>query len=413
MDSYLSGHSVIKQIPVSDLTQGMFVHDLNCGWLDHPFARSRFLVADSKTLERIHRLPVNAVYIDTRKGLDVVGAPTQQDVQRRQQRAIEALLESDTAPPPDATHRLFDDELPHAASITRDAHRLIGQMMTGIKLGKQVKIDATEAVVERMTQSLLRNPDALLALGRIRCADQYTFEHSINVCTLMVAFGHFLGLHAHTIRALGSGAMLHDIGKVKISDALLNKPGKLTEQEFAIMQTHVQHGAELLAMSAVDPVARAVVAEHHERWDGSGYPRGVHQDQISYYGHMAAIVDVYDALTSDRCYHAAMAPTEALRKIYEWSRYQFHPELAQQFIRFIGVYPSGSFVQLASGRLAIVLDRGEDRLHPRVRLVYDTLRRRMLSATDIDLAQGDDRIEGYADPATWGLDGQQILRQKL
>lgn len=391
----------------------MYIHDLNCGWLDHPFARSRFLIKDDKTLDQIRKLPISHLYIDTSKGLDLKGAPTQREVQARQQQAIDALLESNLPPPqpPQERRHTLDEELPHAATITRDAHRVINEMMQGIKIGKQVKVDEASAVVERMTRSLIRNPDALLALGRIRTVDQYTFEHSINVCTLMVAFGHFLGLHYHTISAIGTGAMLHDIGKVRIDDKILNKPGKLTEAEFRLMQTHVVLGEQLLAGSSLDPVGLAVVLEHHERWDGSGYPRQLREEQISYYGQMAAIVDVYDALTSDRCYHAAMCPTEALRKIFEWSSQQFHPQLTQQFIRFIGVYPVGSCVRLSSGHLAIVMDRGEDRLHPRVRLIYDTLRQRPVAPTDLDLAHSGDKIEGYGQPEQWGLDSQRLLRQ--
>ena len=405
--------SEIKQIPVSSLTEGMFVHDLNCGWLDHPFARSRFLIRNRETLERIQRLPISTVSIDTRKGRDITAAPAREALRSEQPRVLDAPRQTPVAPAAPPHRHSFDQELPQAAAITRDAHRVIAQLMQGIKLGQQVRLDATASVVQRMTRSLLRHPDALLALGRIRRVDRYTFEHSINVCALMVAFGHDLGLHPETVNALGIGAMLHDIGKVKISDALLNKPGALTEAEYRLMQTHVRHGHHLLADAGIDPAALAVVSEHHERWDGSGYPRQLRGEQISDHGQMAAIVDVYDALTSDRCYHAALCPTEALRNIYAWSGSQFQPELAQQFIRFIGVYPVGSFVQLASGHLALVLDRGDDRLQPRVRLLYDTLRQRRIPSHDLDLAEADDAIQGYGDPGRWGLDGQQLLRQLL
>ncbi|WP_210395786.1 HD-GYP domain-containing protein [Motiliproteus sediminis] len=402
---------MIKQITIDALTVGMYIDDLNCGWLDHPFARNRFLVKDAKTLAKLRALPVQTLYIDTERGLDVIDAPSRQEVEEQQQQAVEAIIE---APAPAPVENLgFDQELVNAHEITRDAHRVIGELMSGIKLGQRIRVAAAEEVVERMTRSLIRNPDALMALGRIRSVDHYTFEHSINVCTLMVAFAHYLGLHPETIRSIGTGAMLHDIGKVTIADQILNKPGKLTEEEFRIMQGHVASGQQLLRECEVEPTALAVVAEHHERFDGSGYPLGLKGEQISHYGHMAAIVDVYDALTSDRCYHDAIAPTAVLRKIYDWSQHQFHPQLAQQFIRFVGVYPAGSVVELASGHLALVLERSDDRLNPRVRIFYDTLRKRSVEPYDFDLAGDQDHIHRYADLAAWGLDAQPLLRRLL
>lgn len=196
-----------------------------------------------------------------------------------------------------------------------------------------------EPSVSKMTSSILRNGGALLSLCRIKDKDNYTFQHSVSVGALMVSFCNAMGMSKEVIHHAGIGGMLHDIGKMKIPDRILNKPGKLTEQEFAVMKCHVVESKQiLLQTTGISETAVLVAAQHHERHDGSGYPAGLKGEEISQLGQMAAIVDVYDALTSDRCYHKGMAPTDALRKIYEWSKFHFNPQLVQAFMRSIGIY---------------------------------------------------------------------------
>jgi len=184
----------------------------------------------------------------------------------------------------------------------------------------------------------------------------------------------------------------------------------LSEQEFKVMRNHVIHSKLILAQSSgVDEIAMAVAAEHHERYDGSGYPNGLKGDQMSYYSQIAAIIDVYDAITSDRCYQKGLPPTESLRRLYEWSETQFNRELTLKFIRFIGVYPPGSVVELDSQRLALVLAKTQNPLKPQVRLVYDTAHRRLIQPQDIDLSDSKDLIKGYAQVEDWGLSQQKLL----
>ncbi len=305
----------------------------------------------------------------------------------------------------------YYQELNRAISLSKDASQLINNTMNDVRLGKQVKLEQTSKTVERMTQSLMRNPNALMGLGRIRDADQYTFEHSVSICTLMVAFAQYLDLDADTIQQIGIGAMLHDIGKIRVPEEILNKPGKLTDEEFEVMRSHVVLSRETLEQApGITEVALAVAAEHHERYDGSGYPLGLKGDEISFYGQMAAIVDVYDAITSDRCYHKGMAPTAALRKIYEWSKFHFNPELAQRFIRFVGVYPAGSVVELKSNHIALVLSKdSKDPLNPSVLVVYDTDARKMITPQERDLKAHQDNIVGYTIAENWGLETRKLM----
>ena len=410
MSTAANGH--IKKITTDRLRPGMYVHDLNCGWLDHPFARSKFLIKDPSTIKTIAGHGIREVYIDTRKGSDDVEATPREVVREELQQELDEVLES--AQHENATS--LREELEAAAAISHEANSLITNIMQDVRLGKQVEVERVTPMVDQMVSSIFRNQDAMLSLQRVRNRDQYTFEHSVSVAVLMVTFAKELGLPRETIQDIGVGAMLHDIGKIKVPDEILNKPGKLTDDEFAVMRNHVVYSAEILADTpGVSHTAIAVAAQHHERWDGSGYPHGLAGDKISTYGQMAAVVDVYDAITADRCYHKGQEPTAVLRKLLEWSQHHFNPTLVQQFIRCVGIYPVGTLVQLESGRLAVVTEAGEKGpLYPTVRAIYDMGKKDFLSPLEINLSNptaqsGDDRIVAFADPQQWGIDPRLFM----
>jgi putative nucleotidyltransferase with HDIG domain len=268
-------------------------------------------------------------------------------------------------------------------------------------------------VVERIGDSILRNGDALLALCRVKTKDDYTFQHSVSVGALLIAFCRELGMDADEVHQAGVGGMLHDLGKVRVPDAVLNKPGRLTDEEFAVMKGHVVESRRILEDTPnISDIALRVAAEHHERYDGSGYAAGLKGEAISRIGQMAAICDVYDAITSDRVYHKGMAPTEALRKIFEWSKFHFNPQLTQAFLRCIGIYPVGTLVKLESGRLAVVLAQHEGNLlQPLVRIVFHAKGDHYLKPEDLDLARPGcaDRVLGYEAPEQWGIDPMRFM----
>ncbi|MEH6649690.1 MAG: HD-GYP domain-containing protein [Motiliproteus sp.] len=405
---------MIKKTSVSDLKVGIYIHDLNCGWMDHPFARSRFKINSKKTLEKIQSLNIKAVYIDTNKGLDLPGAPSREDANRDQLAVVERLAQKKAAPKP--RQKTFQDELSNGVEVLRKANQLVTEMMHDVGAGKKLELHQPSHIVERMTQSLIRNPDVLPALTQIRNADHYTFQHSVSTCTLMVAFCQYLGVPPDKITSIGVGTLLHDIGKVKIPDKILNKPGRLSDDEFNVMRSHVVHSKLILAqIPGVDDVTVAIAAEHHERYDGSGYPEGLKGDQMNYYSQIASIIDVYDAISSDRCYQKGLPPTESLRRLYEWSEAQFDRELVQQFIRFVGVYPPGSIVELESRYLALVLSKTDSPLEPLVRVVFDTSKEQLVQPRDIDLSTVtvDDKITHYAQVGNWGLSRQKLLELML
>jgi putative nucleotidyltransferase with HDIG domain len=253
----------------------------------------------------------------------------------------------------------------------------------------------------KMITSIFRNQNALLSLGRIKQADEYTYMHSMSVCVLMISFGKHLGLDLKQLRDIGVGAMLHDIGKMKVPQDILHSKRPLTEKEYEKMKEHVEFGRTILEETGgIAETSVLLTAQHHERLDGSGYPNRLKGDRISTYAQAAAIVDVYDAITSERCYRRGVPPTEALRRIFEWSKCYFDNELVQQFIRCVGIYPVGSLVRLESGLLAVIINNDEKSLlHPVVRIIYDTKKGKHTAPYDIDLSKGEgDRIASYEVP---------------
>jgi putative nucleotidyltransferase with HDIG domain len=396
---------VIKKIPTADLKLGMFVHDLNCGWLDHSFLRNSFMLRKEADLEKILQSGISEVYIDTIKGIDCLDAPTEAEVQ--DELAARIRGQAATARPP-ASRTTYAEELGFAKRILKEANQVIHSILVDVRLGRQIQVERVHPVVSQITESILRNQGTLVSLCRIREGDTYTFQHSVSVCALLATFCRAMGMNPETIHEAGMGGMLHDLGKMRVPDHILNKPGKLTEAEFAVMKDHVVLGAEVLRRTpGISRTVLQVAEEHHERYEGTGYPKRERGAEISQLGRMAAIVDVYDAITSNRIYHKGMEPSAALTRLFEWSDHHFDPDLVQRFIQAIGIYPVGSLVRLDSGRLAVVVEQGsQGLLAPVVRVVHDPRLGRQVRPHDLDLSNpssGGDSITGKEDPEAWGI----------
>lgn len=397
---------MIKNIDVDQLQRGMYIHDLNCDWMAHGFLRPRFLLKTDAHLEQIRRLGLREVSIDTGKGDDVSNTPFLSEINV----AVAPARSGEQQPVSLA------DERVQAKRIHQEAIGVVNGLMADVRLGQQIDLERANPVIGEMVDSIFRNQDALLGLTRIRHMDRYTFEHSVNVAVLMVSFARSLDLDRALIHDIGIGALLHDLGKTEVPAEILNKPGRLTDEEFAIMRGHAVHSRDILAVvPGIPAAALAVAAEHHERLDGSGYPHGKAGTAISRYGQMAAIVDVYDAITSDRVYHQGMEPSQALRKLLEWSNQHFDPQLVQQFIRCVGIYPVGTLVRLRSGRLGVVVASSrEGLLQPVVRVFMDARQRRYLTVHDIDLSRqrkgSEERIECAESPERWRVNPEELLQ---
>ena len=403
---------MFKKVDSSQLKVGMYVHDLSCDWMTHPFMRNRFLLRSDDEIRKIIAAGIHDVVIDNSKGLDVQDAPTVAQAAA----AIERELVQIASAPQLVTRVSLGMELARATQLRKQASGLVRTVMADVRLGNAVDIDRVEPMVAEITESILRNPGALVGLLRIKTKDDYTFLHSISVCALMVAFCRSRGLDAATTHQAGLGGLLHDTGKALVPDAILNKPGPLSPEEFALVQRHPRDGhAILLQTPEVGPIPLDITLHHHERRDGSGYPDGLAGDAIGELAQMAAIVDVYDALTSERSYHRAIPAADALRKIYEWSKFHFNPVFAQDFMRCVGIYPVGTMVKLESGRLAVVIEAHESNLlAPKVNVFFSTRSNAYIKPETVDLSRGlgfggGDKIVGHESAAKWQVDPMRFL----
>lgn len=394
---------MLKKIGVEDLRMGMFVHELCGSWIDHPFWRSRLKLDDPAVLQQILDSPVKEVMIDITKGLDVA--------------APEPEPELEVAPPPEPAKPApahltepkvsLEVEMGRAAKVCATARGAVASMFQEARMGKAIDAKHALPVVEEISSSVRRNPGALIGLARLKSKDDYTYMHSVAVCALMVSLARQLKLDDHQTREAGMAGLLHDIGKMMVPLSILNKPGKLTDDEFVSVKNHPMEGYKLLkAGSGVSDITLDVCLHHHEKMAGNGYPEKLKGEQLSIFARMGAVCDVYDAITSNRPYKNGWDPSESIRKMAEWSGPHFDPAVFQAFVKSIGIYPVGTLVKLESGRLGVVTEQHEKSLlAPKVKVFFSTKSQSYIPPQVLDLAGPglQDKIVGREDAAKWGL----------
>ncbi|APW44246.1 HD-GYP domain-containing protein [Rhodoferax saidenbachensis] len=396
---------MLKKISVQQLTVGMHLKEFCGSWMDHPFWRSGFVITDPKDLATILASSIREVWIDTDKGLDL--AKDQVAVSEAES-AEQAEAELNKA---DQEIRSIDpvstaQELRQAAKIFQHSREAVLSMFEEARMGKAVDTGHAKALVEEISDSVSRNPGALISLARLKNADDYTYMHSVAVCAMMVALARQLKLDEEQVRLAGVAGLMHDLGKAAMPMEVLNKPGKLTDAEFAVIRTHPERGHKMLQTDpSVDPLVLDVCLHHHEKMDGSGYPKGLQGHEISQFAKMGAVCDVYDAITSNRPYKSGWDPAESLRKMAEWTGH-FDPKVFQAFVKSLGIYPIGSLVRLSSGRLGVVVDQtGKSLTTPVVRVFFSTKAnmRILPELVDLSKSQGSEKIAAREDPAKWNF----------
>ena len=390
-----------KKIKPEQLRVGMYIEQLGCSWMNHPFLRKSFLLSEASDLKTILATGMNWVCIDTDKGLDVIEAEA------------EKTATSFAPPTPKAEKKAQQlrvscaQEAQRAVMICSKSKQAVASMFQESRMGHALNAEDALPIVEEISNSVLRNPGTLISLARLKNKDDYTYMHSVAVCALMVALAKQLGLDDEQTRQAGMAGLLHDVGKMAIPPEILNKPGRLTDEEFVIVRNHPAEGYKMLKDGVgVSDIALDVCLHHHEKIDGSGYPEHLANDQISLYAKMGAVCDIYDAITSNRPYKKGWESAESIRKMAEWSHGHFDKRIFQAFVRSVGIYPVGSLVRLESNRLAVVTEQSEKSLlSPQVKVFFSIKSNCRIAHEILDLSQPGcrDKIASYEDPEKWSI----------
>lgn len=286
-----------------------------------------------------------------------------------------------------------------------------------VRMGWSVNRAGVDGVVEEIVHTVGEDAKTLLSVTRLKTKDDYTYLHSVAVCTLMICIARHRGFDEATVRDLGLAGLLHDIGKIGIPDPILNKPDRLTDPEFEIVRNHPEHGFQLLATSpGISPTALDVCRHHHEKIDGTGYPFGLSGDQISLAARMGAVCDVFDALTSQRIYKEPWSAQAALTRMWRW-RGHFDREMLADLMLVLHVFAEGLLVRLSDGRLALTLALTQDGIgqsvpllafHCGTRNAPITPRRLRIRSGDADL-----RVTSVEEPQNWGFADWDSIRAQL
>lgn len=404
---------MLKHIGVADLCVGMFVQELTGSCMERPFWNNSFLIQNEEVLEKILVPGIVGAWIDLSKGVDVQFSACAETNAQAGQGGQQPSCASDRScaqavcPRPRAA---MSEELSRAAELCSSSKAAVMEMFGELRMGRIVQLDRVTDMVGEISESLLRHPDALLSLVRLKTADEYTYMHSVAVCGLMIGLARQLDLPPLLVEEAGLAGLLHDVGKMAIPAAILAKPLPLNDNEHTTMRTHPEAGARMLGQSRyfTDRVLD-VCLHHHEKVDGSGYPHKLCGTQISLFARMAAVCDVYDAVTSDRPYRDRWCPAESIRKMAGWTGH-FDQKVFHAFVKCIGIYPVGALVRLQSDRLAVVMEQHHEcLLTPMVKVFFSASSRTPLPPECIDLACGQDRIVSFESEKTWGFKNLEAL----
>ena len=402
----------MKKIRIDELQPGMFVQGI-VKQKGNMKIKSQGKVNSEAIIEQLRNQGILEVLIDPSKAFKP--DEPEEPEEEVSEEPVEELPEEPETPQEEGEKVKFDAEVAVAAKMHDKGKVLQKRMMDSVIKGLPVDISIPQEFSEKLVGSIDRNPNALMCMTKIREKDDYLFEHSLNVAILLANFAKYVGMPEEEVEELALSGFLHDIGKIKIPDEILHKPGRLTDQEMVVMRDHVYYGIRTLEQmeGMPDRIVRTM-SEHHERLDGYGYPEGARGEEISRFGRMIAIVDTYDAITADRCYKPGMPSQKALKILLKESPEKYDRELVELFIKCVGIYPVGSLVQLNNGHVAMVVkQRPNSPLKPIVKVFFTIRGDHYISPKDVDLGSSQYDIEKAVTPAEFDLDFNRFFSEKI
>ncbi|QSX37398.1 HD-GYP domain-containing protein [Shewanella sedimentimangrovi] len=385
-DAANANEALIK-VPVDKLAIGMYVSAVeNNGKLAIASAGK---IRQRQTIDKLLHSGIRHVWVDMERSDESCGLKPKAEAPKVARTKVSRNLQQT-----------------QAKKILSEAKDLVRKVMSETFGGKAIEVTPFETLADSMLESIMLDADAFKCVSALRDKDAYLLEHSINVAFLLVTFGRHLKLDRNVLKQLAIGGLLHDIGKIKVDNRVLHKPGKLTPEEFEHMKLHQVYAQEIIQQSqGLSQVSKDVCLMHHEKLDGRGYPRGLKGDELPLHGRMSCIVDIFDALTATRCYKEAMSPAAAFKILLSLTPFHLDTDLVYDFIRCIGVYPVGSLVELSDGRVGIVWEaKDRDALHPVVKCFYSIRNKRYTEVTLVDLLKSELHIERGVSPASLDVD---------
>ena len=388
----------------------MYVSSLDRPWLETPFSLQGFCLETEADIERLQEY-CQFVYVDSQKSTQdpavlrrkVRNRPRKSTQQLFTQRTLKQYQDGST----------WGEEYPRAQQAIQSLSEGIDEIFDSVANGGTLDMVKVKKSVEPMIDSISRNPDACIWLARMKQEDQYTYQHSLGASIWAVALGRQLGLPKSDLRSLAIGGLLFDVGMLKVDKELLKSDKPLTDEEFQQVRDHVNLGVEMIQDSGLmNQDVIDMITYHHERHDGSGYPKKLRGDDIPVFARIAAIVDCYDAITSHRSYARAIPPSTAIKMLYEWKDIDFQAELVEEFIQAVGIYPAGTLVELSSGEVAVVVaEYRTRRLRPKVMVLLDADKQPLAAIRTVDLLNVKETAAGEPldivsslEPDAYGID---------
>jgi HD-GYP domain-containing protein (c-di-GMP phosphodiesterase class II) len=360
-----------QKVSISDVRIGMYVSRLDRPWLETRYLFQGFHISNTGDIEEL-RQHCEYVFVDPERG-ESAEQPSESVAHKGPGDNFAKVFKKATGHERYPVVTSVEEEIGACRESREHMLEIVTNILEQLKAGHNIKLNSVRKAVNSMIASIIRNPDAFMWLTRLKDKDNYAYAHCVDACGLAVAFGRYLGFAKPELENLAVGTLLFDIGKLQLPDGLLRKPGRLTAKEYHLVRRHVEFGAKMVRdMKGANKEILSIVLHHHERHNGSGYPRGIPGHQIPVNGRIAALVDCYDAITSERAYCTAVSVYDAVQLIYEWRDKDFQIDMVEQFIQCIGIYPTGTLVDLSTGEVGIVLAQNRvRRLRPKVMLVLN------------------------------------------